>query len=373
MAVIDDKIKDLQNRLKTAWEILALASYEGRIKELEEQMNRPDFWQDQDRAKSVSQEAADLQSELDVWQALEQELKDAVDIIELAQSEGDQAAVDEVEKTIVQLEDRLRQLELNTMFSDQFDNNNAIVSIHAGAGGTDAMDWAGMLLRMYARFVEKKGWQMLVLDESPREEAGYKSISFAVRGRRAYGHLRSEAGVHRLVRISPFDAEKMRHTSFALVEVTPELDKITEKELALNPNDLRIDTFASSGAGGQSVNTTNSAVRVTHLPTNIVVTCQNERSQTQNKETALRVLKSRLFQRMQEERAEKLEELKGGHKSPEWGNQIRSYVLHPYKMVKDHRTNYETQDVELVLDGELEAFMEAYLKNEVQTDVEKST
>ena len=226
------------------------------------------------------------------------------------------------------------------------------------------MDWAAMVFRMLTRFAEQKGFTVELLEESRGEEAGYKKVAFAMRGRYAYGSLKSEAGVHRLVRISPFDAEKMRHTAFALVEVIPELDALSEKQLEIDEKDLRIDTFMSSGKGGQSVNTTYSAVRITHEPTGLVVSCQNERSQLQNKETALRVLKSRLFQMMLDERAEKLEELKGGHKAPEWGNQIRSYVLHPYKMVKDHRTKVETQDVEGVLNGALEPFIQGYLKQQ---------
>lgn len=362
MVAMINLLEDLQERTQKSREILHLDSLAKELEELEHKMSAPQFWQDQTEAKKVSQKAADLKSELAAWGDIGQELRDLREIISLSEKEGNQSVLEDSQRQLEALDKKLRTMELATLFSGVNDNNNAIVSIHAGAGGTDAMDWAGMLTRMYFRYAEKKGWQVEVIDESTGEEAGYKSITFSVNGRRAYGYLKAEAGVHRLVRISPFDAEKMRHTSFALVEVLPELSGISESQLKLDPKDLRIDTFMASGKGGQSVNTTYSAVRITHLPTNTVVTCQNERSQSQNKETAMVVLKSRLFQRMQEERAEELEELKGKHKSPEWGNQIRSYVLHPYKMVKDHRTEIETQDVEAVLDGDLDLFVESFLQ-----------
>lgn len=366
MAVFSDQIKDIQTRIQESRKILHLDEMPAKIKAREELTATPDFWSDQSKARIVSQELADMKSELELWDNLEQDVADAESMMDLAKREMNTEIIRDVEMQVEGIEKRLRTLELSTLFFGEHDTGNAIVSIHAGAGGTDAMDWAGMLMRMFARFVEKKGWKLEIIDESPGEEAGYKSVTFSVTGRRAYGHLKSEAGVHRLVRISPFDAEKMRHTSFVLVEVLPELDDVLQSKIDIDPKDLRVDTFMSSGKGGQSVNTTYSAVRITHIPTNIVVTCQNERSQMQNKDTAMNVLKSRLFSRMREERAEKLEELKGGHKSPEWGNQIRSYVLHPYKMVKDHRTNEETQDIEAVLGGELDAFIEAYLRQAVE-------
>jgi peptide chain release factor 2 len=253
------------------------------------------------------------------------------------------------------------------LFSGDYDSRNAIVSLHAGAGGTDATDWVAMLLRMVSRFAEQQGLAVDIIDESRGEEAGYKSVTVTVRGRYAYGFLRSEAGVHRLVRISPFDAEQMRHTTFALIEVLPEFADVDEKAVELDMDDVRIDTFLSSGKGGQSVNTTYSAVRVTHIPTGISVSCQNERSQLQNKETALKVLKSKLYRIMVAERASKLADIKGTHKSAEWGNQIRSYVLHPYKMVKDHRTGVETSDTEAVLGGDIRSFVEAYLRQDAET------
>lgn len=365
MAAIDKRISELQERLAQTLETLDLDSLRHQLIGLESDMAEPDFWSDQDRAKNISQQASEITQELEMWDTFAADLKEVAGVAELAESESDAEMIEELERNMSELEARFRKLELQTFFGGPYDASGAIVSIHAGAGGTDAQDWAGMLTRMFTRFGESRNWRVEMHDASPGEEAGYKSVTFAVEGRFAFGYFKGEAGVHRLVRISPFDAEKMRHTSFALVEVIPQLDELSEKNLHIDEKDLRIDTFASSGAGGQSVNTTNSAVRITHIPTSTVVSIQNERSQQQNKETAMRVLKARLFTRMQEERAEKIDELRGGHKSPEWGNQIRSYVLHPYQMVKDHRTNHETQDVNGVLDGDLEPFMEAYLRSQI--------
>lgn len=365
MSATQKQLKELQQKSQEAWEMLDLNASQDRVHELEIQMSAPDFWNDQDKAKKVSQEAAERKDQIEIWENLIKEIEDALDMLTLAAEESNEEVQKQVEATVSDLQTRFNKLELQTLLSEGQDANNVILTIHAGAGGTDAMDWAGMLLRMFTRYAESQGWSVELMESSAGEEAGYKSVELSIKGRYAYGYLKSEAGVHRLVRISPFDAEKMRHTAFALVEVIPELDELSEKNIEIDEKDLRIDTFMASGHGGQGVNTTYSAVRITHTPTNTVVTCQNERSQLQNKATALRVLKSRLFQRMLEERAEKLDELKGGHKSPEWGNQIRSYVLHPYKMVKDHRTEYQVQEVEKVLDGELQDFLEAYLRKQV--------
>lgn len=362
------QLEEIDVGLKKAWDALDVEAMKARQLELEGQMSEPDFWSDTERATRISQEAAELKQEVEGWEKIQSDIEEFSGVADMAESEDDREMLKQIEKDVDDLQKRFRALEFSMLFSGEYDKNAAIVSIHAGAGGTDAMDWAEMLFRMFTRFAEKKGWAVEMLEESRGEEAGYKRVTFAVRGRYAYGHLRSEAGVHRLVRISPFDAEKMRHTAFALVEVIPELDDVSDKTIEIDDKDLRIDTFASSGAGGQSVNTTNSAVRITHIPTNTVVSIQNERSQQQNKETAMRVLKSRLYQRLLEEQAEKIEEIKGGHKPPQWGNQIRSYVLHPYKMVKDHRTNTETSDVDAVLDGDLVEFIEAYLRQETASD-----
>ncbi len=370
MSSLESHIKDLLTKVEDAWQLLTLDDVAVQIKALESQMAEQDFWNDQDRAREVSQQAADLKDQYEQWDTLRTQVKDAQDLQSLASEEGNANVLQELQEQVDALSARYEKMELQTLLADKMDPNNAIVSIHAGAGGTDAMDWSAMLFRMYVRFVEARGWTMEILEESRGEEAGYKKVTFAVRGRFAYGYLKAEAGVHRLVRISPFDAEKMRHTAFALVEVIPELDDLSDKEIAIDDKDLRVDTFMSSGKGGQSVNTTYSAIRITHLPTGLVVSCQNERSQRQNKETAMRVLKSRLFQKMVEERAERIDELKGGHKPPEWGNQIRSYVLHPYKMVKDHRTGAQVQDVDGVLSGDLDVFLEAYLRYRLTVDQE---
>lgn len=322
-------------------------------------MAEPDFWSNTDRAQKVSKEVADLRGDVGDWEAMTQEL---TDIEELAKLDDASVRAD-IEQKLAELTARFTKMEFATMFAGAYDKDPAIISIHAGSGGTEAQDWTQMLTRMYMRYAEKKGWRVTVLWESRAEDVGLKSITFRVEGRWAYGYLKSETGVHRLVRISPFDAEKMRHTTFALVEVIPELADLVEIEI--DPKDLRIDTFLSSGKGGQSVNTTYSAVRIVHLPTNIAVSCQNERSQQQNKETAMKVLKSKLHQLAMKEQEKEKSQLRGEYQSAEWGNQIRSYVLHPYKMVKDHRTQFETSDAEGVLEGEIEPFMEAYLREQI--------
>ena len=326
-------------------------------------MGALDFWQNADHAKRISKQAADLRSELNIWQTLIREVEDLLALAELAESEGDEQLHDDIAHKSETHKTYFAQLEFATLFSGGHDKTNAIVSIHAGAGGTEAQDWAEMLLRMLLRFAERKNWETNVLWESRGEEAGIKSVTFRVAGRYAFGYLKSEAGVHRLVRQSPFNADQLRQTSFALIEVIPELEEA--EDIAVDPKDLRIDTFMAGGHGGQSVNTTYSAVRIVHIPTGITVSCQNERSQLQNKETALKVLKSRLFQMAEAKREAEKKNLRGEFKSAEWGNQIRSYVLHPYQMVKDHRTEYETSDTQGVLDGKLEPFMEAFLRQQL--------
>lgn len=366
MSHLADRIANVEVRLAAAWSALRLEESRTRGAELEAKMNEPSFWNDQNAARKLSQVAAELKTEVETWDAFKKELNDVHDVAQLAETENDPELKLEIDKTLTILEERFSSMEFQMLLSGEFDAKSAIVSFHAGAGGTDANDWVAMLLRMYTRFAESHGWQVEVLDESRGEEAGYKSATIAVRGRFAYGWLRSEYGVHRLVRISPFDAEQMRHTTFALVEVIPEFDEVDEKALEIPADDLRIDTFLASGKGGQSVNTTYSAVRITHIPTAISVSCQNERSQLQNRETAMRVLKSKLYRLMVEARTEKISDLKGEHKTAAWGNQIRSYVLHPYQMVKDHRTEVETTDTEAILNGQLKLFMEAFLRRDVE-------
>lgn len=330
------------------------------LAELERVMSAPDFWNDSEHAGAVSREAADLRKEIDEIEGLQKQLADLSAYTALAEEEGEDVG-DEHE--LIGFEKQLDRIELRTLFSGEHDKRNAILEIHAGSGGTEANDWTAMLLRMYVRYAEKKDWKVSVLFESRGEDVGYKSIGLRIEGRYAYGHLKAESGVHRLVRISPFDAEKMRHTTFALVDVIPEFEVV---DVAIDPKDLKIETSTSQGAGGQSVNTTYSAIRIVHIPTGIVVTCQNERSQQQNKETALRVLASRLHQLELKRQKEEIHSIRGDVASAEWGNQIRSYVLHPYKLVKDHRTAEETQNAEDVLDGDLDAFITAYLKYQVE-------
>lgn len=330
---------------------------------LETEMASADFWSNTEQAKKISKRAAELRNEISVWEGFLREVSDLFEVAEMAQSEKDDSLTEDLKNKLDVLEKKFSRLEFTQLFSGEYDDHTAIVSIHAGSGGTEAQDWTEMLLRMFVRFAEHRDWDVTIIHESRAEDVGIKSVTFRVEGRFAYGYLKSEAGVHRLVRISPFDAEKMRHTTFALVEVIPELDDLDE--IHVDQKDLRIDTFLSSGKGGQSVNTTYSAVRIVHLPTNIAVSCQNERSQQQNKETALKILKSKLLQIQLKEREKEKKQLRGDYQSAEWGNQIRSYVLHPYKLVKDHRTEYETTDTEAILNGELEPFMEAYLRKQL--------
>jgi len=325
-------------------------------------MQEPDFWADHNRAKAKSQKLDELRQELERWRNISQEVDDLFELVKMAEKEKDKSIKHDLEKRFLELQKQFDRLEFYILFSGKYDQQNAIIAVHAGTGGVDAQDWAAMLLRMYLRFSEKKGWLVKIVDKSVGSEAGLKSATIHITGRYAYGYLKSEAGVHRLVRISPFDAEKMRHTSFALVEVLPELEEV--EEVKINEKDLRIDTFLSSGHGGQSVNTTYSAVRVVHKPTGLTVSCQNERSQQQNKETALKILKSKLHKLYQEEKQAEKQKLRGEYQEAAWGNQARSYVLHPYKMVKDHRTKFEVADVEAVLDGNLDRFIEDYLKNQ---------
>ena len=336
---------------------------ETELKAIEVEMSQPDFWNDTRKAKQVSKRASGLREQLETWRSFLQDVDELKSLAELTEKEDDEGLHEDIAAQMSMLEKRFAELEFAVLLSSEHDESNAIVSIHAGSGGTEAQDWTSMLYRMLTRFAATRDWDVEVIDESRAEDIGLKSITFRVEGRYAYGYLKSEAGVHRLVRISPFDAEKMRHTTFALVEVLPEFEAL--EDIEIDPKDLRIDTFMSGGHGGQSVNTTYSAVRIVHIPTGITVQCQNERSQQQNKEVAMRVLKARLHQRMEEERKREKTALRGDYQSAEWGNQIRSYVLHPYKLVKDHRTGYETQDAEAVLNGELTPFMEAYLRHEL--------
>jgi peptide chain release factor 2 len=352
-------IEKLNEDIEAAWKLLKLGENKQEIEKLEKLSLRPDFWQEPEKAKEVSQRLNDLKEELGVWEKLKKEVADVLELAKLDEKDQSVSLREELEEKYEQLLGRFKKLEFSILFSGRYDKKNAIFSIHAGTGGTEAQDWVEMLLRMYLRFCEKKGWTAKILDETRGTEAGIKSVTVKISGRYSYGWLKSEAGVHRLVRISPFDAEKMRHTSFALVEVLPEVEDISE--IKIDPKDLRIDTFLASGHGGQGVQTTYSAVRVVHIPTGLTVSCQRERSQAQNKEMALKILKAKILRLQEETKAKEIDKLRAGVLAA-WGNQIRSYVLQPYKMVKDHRTKYETADTESVLDGNLEPFMEAYLR-----------
>lgn len=330
---------------------------------MEKEISQPDFWSAQNvetgHASSISKKYEGLKSELEIWERLKGELDDLFELSQMSEESGLQAEIfDKLEKA----DSKYNKLEFQVLFAGVYDKGSVILSIHAGTGGVDAMDWAGILLRMYLRFCESHGFDVKVIDKNDGSEAGIKSSILEISGRYAYGWLKSENGVHRLVRISPFDAEKMRHTSFALVEVLPDIE---EEKFELNDDDLRIDVMRAGGHGGQSVNTTDSAVRITHIPTNIVVKCQNERSQLQNKQNAMKILKARLLKHYEAQENEKLQEIKGEYQQAEWGSQARSYVMQPYQLVKDHRTDYETVDIAGVLDGDLDKFVEEYLRSKV--------
>jgi len=323
-------------------------------------MAGPDFWGDQKRAKEVVSEAALLRRSVSSWKELKKRGEDIAELIKLAEEETDETILPEVEKSIHKFNKELGKLEIEALFTDEYDTNNAIVGFHAGAGGTEACDWANMLLRMYLRWAEKKGFQSKIIDYLPGEEAGVKNVTVIISGAYAYGYLKAESGVHRLVRISPFDANKRRHTSFASVDIIPEIEE--DIDVDIKDEDLRIDIYRASGPGGQGVNTTDSAVRVVHLPTKIIVQCQNERSQHKNKAMAMKVLKARLYRHYLEKRKEEMEEKWGDKKDIAWGSQIRSYVFQPYTMIKDHRTNLEIGNVQKVMDGGIDPFIEAYLR-----------
>ncbi len=321
----------------------------------------PDFWSDSNQARDVMRRLAEQKKTVEQWRSLEKKTADTAELINLAAEEADNSFTEEITADIENTTELLDKLELELAFSGGYDSRNAILQIHAGAGGTESQDWAEMLLRMYLRWSERRGYKAEILDESRGEEVGIKNVTIGVSGSYAFGYLKSEHGVHRLVRLSPFDSDHARHTSFVLVEVMPEAEENVDVKIAAE--DLKIDTFRSSGAGGQNVQKVSSAVRITHIPTGIVVTCQTERSQHQNKAIAMRILYSRILEGELEKQAEERAKLKGKRIEAGWGNQIRSYVLHPYKMVKDHRTDYETSNTEAVLNGELDGFITAYLRS----------
>ena len=339
--------------------IFDLDAKTARLLAIEQEILKPNFWNDNESAQRLLKERNALKSDLTLWEKLRAEVEDAKGYLELAREENDEETLREISSKVSRVEQEVQAAEFRRMLGGENDPNNAIVSIHSGAGGTEAQDWADMLLRMYLRWSERKEFRTEIIDYLPGEEAGVKSVTFTVNGDYAYGYLKAESGIHRLVRISPFDAGKRRHTSFASVFVYPEIQEDIVVEI--NEDDLRVDTFRSSGAGGQHVNKTDSAVRITHLPTGIVVQCQNERSQHKNRATAMKVLKARLYELKRKEQEEKMEQLHSTKKDIAWGSQIRSYVLQPYRLAKDHRTNLEIGNVDAVLDGDLDPFIEAYL------------
>ncbi len=328
-------------------------------------MSDPDFWSNPEEAKEISQEATQLKEIVSSYKQLVSDIEDASIMFELALDENDESMEVEIFDFLSRIEKEVEHREVLLLLSGEYDKNNAIMTFHAGAGGTEAQDWVSMLIRMYLRWAEKNNFSVTLLDELPGDEAGIKSATFLVKGENAFGYLRSEKGVHRLVRISPFDAAARRHTSFGAVDVMPEIDDTVE--INIDMKDVVVDTYRASGAGGQHVNKTDSAVRMTHKPTGIVVQCQSERSQIQNREQCLRLLRAKLFELELEKRAELKESIGGTYQAIEWGSQIRSYVFHPYKMIKDHRTDYEVGNVGPVMDGELEGFIKAYLMMEKET------
>lgn len=360
MRDFSDDLADLRRRVDDARAYLRVAEAATRAEELEREASRPDLWDDPAAARAVTSELARCRDDLDVVAGLDARLSDVETLYELAREEDDASVEPEIAQGIDALAGALDSLELRALFTGEHDERDAICDVHSGAGGTDAADWAQMLLRMFTRWAERRGFTVEVDEVQPGTEAGISSATFTVKGRYAYGMLSGERGVHRLIRISPFDSQARRQTAFASLDCVPALDATEEPDI--DPGDLRIDTYRSSGAGGQHVNVTDSAVRITHLPTGIVVSCQNERSQTQNKARALQILAARLAERMREERAEELAQITGEKRDVAFGSQIRTYTLAPYRLVKDERTRHESGNVDAVLDGEIDEFVEAYLQ-----------
>lgn len=330
-------------------------------------MSDPTFWDDPDKAREISQEATQLKNAVDGYKQLVQDVEDARLMLDMAIEEDDASMEKEISDYVQQIEESVEKQEILLLLSGEYDQNNAILTFHAGAGGTEAQDWCSMLIRMYLRWAEKSGYGVELMDEQSGDEAGIKSATFLIKGENAFGYMKSEKGVHRLVRISPFDAAARRHTSFAAVDVMPEIDD--NVEINIDMKDVQVDTYRASGAGGQHINKTDSAVRMTHRPTGIVVQCQSQRSQIQNREQCLRLLRAKLFELELEKQAELKEQIGGTYQAIEWGSQIRSYVFHPYNLVKDHRTGVETGNIQAVMDGNIDQFMEGFLKKEANLSI----
>ncbi|WP_143255516.1 peptide chain release factor 2 [Anoxybacillus ayderensis] len=361
---IKQELEKMAKRLADIRGSLDLETKEARIEQLEAQMTASDFWDDQKAAQAVISEANALKDLVGEFRSLEERFENLEVTYELVKEEPDEELQKELVSEAKKLSKDFSEFELQLLLNEPYDKNNAILELHPGAGGTESQDWASMLLRMYTRWAEKKGYKVETIDYLPGEEAGIKSVTLLIKGHNAYGYLKAEKGVHRLVRISPFDASGRRHTSFVSCEVVPEFDD--NIEIDVRPDEIKVDTYRSSGAGGQHVNTTDSAVRITHIPTGIVVTCQSERSQIKNREKAMNMLKAKLYQKKLEEQQAELAEIRGEQKEIGWGSQIRSYVFHPYSLVKDHRTNTEVGNVQAVMDGEIDVFIDAYLRSKLK-------
>lgn len=353
------RTKEMQEKIDTILKVLDVEKITAKLNLLKEEQNSQDFWLDQKNAQKVSREIKSCQNKLDTVAKIKNSISTINDVLELLSIEDDESMLSEVDKEIDELSKFVENAYLSTLLSEKYDENNAILTIHSGAGGTESQDWANMLFRMYTRFAERSGYKLKIMDLQEGDVVGIKSVTFLIEGENAYGYLKCEKGVHRLVRISPFDSNSRRHTSFASIEVMPEIE--SDNEIVIDEKDLKIDTYRSSGAGGQNVNKTESAIRITHLPTGIVVSCQIERSQMQNKALAFQMLRAKLAQLKQEQEENERKDIQGELKKIEWGSQIRSYVFCPYTMVKDHRTDFETANIDCVMDGDIGDFINSYL------------
>jgi peptide chain release factor 2 len=362
-------LEGMHPELADLGEALGLENAKNEVAELEETAAEQSFWNDMENSQKILQKLRQLKDKIETYDGLCSEFEDTLALIQMADEEGDESVFEEVSASTAKVRAQIDTMKLATLLTGEYDAKNAILAFHAGAGGTEAQDWAEMLYRMYTRWAERHNFKVTVLDYLDGEEAGLKSASILVEGINAYGYLKSEIGVHRLVRISPFDASGRRHTSFASLEVMPEIEE--DVEVNIDPDDLRVDTYRSSGAGGQHINKTSSAIRITHLPTGVVVACQNERSQFQNKDMAMKMLRSKLIEIKEREHLEKIEDIKGVQKDIAWGSQIRSYVFMPYTLAKDHRTGFESGNIGAVMDGEIDGFINAYLKASSLGQLEK--
>lgn len=373
MVILDDlknELEDMRPEIEELYNVLNIKNLKLEVEELHQMSALPDFWNDLENSQKVTQKLKTLENKVAKYDKLVESFEDAFVMIQLAEEEDDEGMADEIKSETAKIKETIDELTLTTLLSGEYDSLNAIVTFHAGAGGTEAQDWTEMLFRMYTRWGEKKGLNVKTMDILEGNDAGFKSATIMFEGENAYGYLKSEAGIHRLVRISPFDSSGSRHTSFSAVDVTPEIT--TDVDVEIRPEDLQVDTYRASGAGGQHINKTSSAVRITHIPTGIVCACQTQRSQFQNKDYAMKMLKSKLIEIKEREHLEKIEDIRGVHKEIAWGAQIRSYVFMPYTLVKDHRTGYEQGNVSAVMDGDLDGFINAYLKGLSQGTLKKT-